>query len=307
MSERPFIGQDMPGNCLLSIIIPFFNAETTIRRTMESLSNVSTGAGERVEVIMVDDGSDDGGSRVASAMKQELPHLSITLMTQQNAGTSAARNAGLMRARGEWVFFLDADDELAFDPVPFIEKHTDASCLAFAVRYYLGSEPRGISRPVSVNRENHLAVFTSRNAVAVSGVIFRKDRMDNYFDPQYRFLEDWLFWIQNHRIFEVMKVFPDVSSAVIHSHGANKTADREKHGKFRRLVAEKVLSDFGPRLAPQQKNNLLIQSRIGMVQEGLKVPADTFFLFPCNALLYLKMLAYVLFGKRLASLDLYGS
>ncbi|MDH4231605.1 MAG: glycosyltransferase family 2 protein [Nitrospirota bacterium] len=294
-------------NKTLSIIIPVFNSEKTIGRTLESLKSLSAKSRQSAEVIIIDDGSTDRSVEIVMSWEGELPLLQVVLVRQKNMGTSVARNTGLMRARGEWIFFLDADDELAFDPVPFIEQHADASCLAFSVRFCKNMRRRGMLRPVLLGHRNFVDVFTARNAFQPSNLIFRREFLDSLFDPSFLYLEDWLFWIQNPRVFEKMKIFPDVTSAIVHSHGANKTADRKRHGRFRRLVAEKVLSDFDMRLSSKQKNNLLIQSRIGMVQEGLKVPAGTFFLFPCSLLLYMKLLAYVLFGKSLARLDFYGS
>jgi glycosyltransferase involved in cell wall biosynthesis len=64
---------------------------------------------DRVEVVMVDDGSTDDSRAVLEAWAARRPEL-VTVLTQANAGQGAARNAGLAVARGEWVTFPDPDD-----------------------------------------------------------------------------------------------------------------------------------------------------------------------------------------------------
>lgn len=92
----------------MSVIIPAYNAEDTIVRCLGSIPRHNT-----TDVIVVDDGSDDGTRRI-------LENLSASgevfrTLRLQHKGTAAARNAGLRQARGEYVCFLDADDELGKD------------------------------------------------------------------------------------------------------------------------------------------------------------------------------------------------
>ena len=88
-----------------SVIIPLYNKGRYIDAT---LASVTAQTFADMEVIVIDDGStDDGPARVATHASADTR---LRLLRQPNGGVSAARNAGLRAARGEWVAFLDADD-----------------------------------------------------------------------------------------------------------------------------------------------------------------------------------------------------
>lgn len=90
---------------LISVIIPLYNKEPIIRRTIQSVLSQSF---SDFELIVVNDGSTDSSMDVVRTISD--PRL--RLVEQENGGPSKARNTGVEAARGEWVLFLDADDEL---------------------------------------------------------------------------------------------------------------------------------------------------------------------------------------------------
>ena len=95
---------------LLSYIIPLYNTEAYIVRCLRSIIAQDLPEGG-YEVLVVDDGSTDGGRELVEALAAEHPQ--VRLLSQTNAGVSAARNKALDAARGRFVQFVDSDDYLA--------------------------------------------------------------------------------------------------------------------------------------------------------------------------------------------------
>lgn len=93
---------------MISIIIPLYNKERTILQSIESVLSQSF---RDIELVVVDDGSTDSSASIVEGIGDNR----LTLIKQENAGPSAARNTGLHSAHGEWIVFLDADDELCED------------------------------------------------------------------------------------------------------------------------------------------------------------------------------------------------
>lgn len=94
----------------ISIIIPFFNAEMYISKTIQCLIQQTL---DEIEIIMVDDGSTDQSLEICQKLTKNYSHFKI--ITQKNKGVSAARNMGVKYSTGEYYLFLDADDEFDSD------------------------------------------------------------------------------------------------------------------------------------------------------------------------------------------------
>lgn len=88
----------------ISVIIPLYNKRSTILRAIDSILKQSI---TPLEIVIINDGSTDDSWEVV----QKLGNPLIRLYSQENAGVSEARNKGAQLARGEWLAFLDADDE----------------------------------------------------------------------------------------------------------------------------------------------------------------------------------------------------
>lgn len=93
----------------LSVIIPVYNGAKTIVRCLDSLVTIPD-ATTALEIIVINDGSQDETLEVVTDYQALHPELTIRVITQTNQGQSAARNKGLEVARGAYVWFVDADD-----------------------------------------------------------------------------------------------------------------------------------------------------------------------------------------------------
>lgn len=94
----------------VSIIMPVYNVEKYLKKTLESVEAQSF---QNYELIAINDGSTDKSFEILKMYQDRMPQLYI--MDQKNSGVSTARNRGIKRATGEYVCFLDADDQLSPD------------------------------------------------------------------------------------------------------------------------------------------------------------------------------------------------
>ena len=119
---------------LVSIILPCYNNAETLSRTVRSIQAQTQ---TDWELIAVDDGSQDNTHQVLLALAGGEPRMRV--IHQENGGVSAARNAGILAARGEWLSFADADDHLlehAFAHLlSMTDEDTDIVCGAYVMRY----------------------------------------------------------------------------------------------------------------------------------------------------------------------------
>lgn len=92
---------------ILSIIIPVYHVERTLDRCVEGILRQDL---DDFEVILVDDGGDDNCPRICDEWARRDAHVRV--VHQSNAGLSAARNAGIELAQGDYLTFVDSDDYL---------------------------------------------------------------------------------------------------------------------------------------------------------------------------------------------------
>ena len=103
----------------VSVIVPFYNAEPYLKRCIDTL--LKQDFNKPFEIIMVDDASTDNSQNI---VKMEDSPLIKLRSLPSNTGPSAARNIGLKIAKGEYVFFLDADDTISTCTLKTLYSHT---------------------------------------------------------------------------------------------------------------------------------------------------------------------------------------
>ena len=112
----------------VSVVVPLFNKAPTVADSLRSILNETC---PPHEVIVVDDGSDDGGPEIVAGFENAQVKL-IRLEKPARSG-EAARNAGVLAATGDWIAFLDADDTWfphhLSNIQEMVQKHPDVGCI----------------------------------------------------------------------------------------------------------------------------------------------------------------------------------
>lgn len=201
---------------LVSIIIPTFNGEKTIQRSLDSVLK-QTYSG--FEVIVVDNGSTDTTLQI---LKRYCKLDSRITVYSSSKGRSNARNLGLTKAKGNFIQFLDDDDEIApnklYRAISFLEHNLEYD--AFVCGSVTINDKSGeIVRRVKTNivYKNGLLGY---NPFRINDIVFRRRIVKYEFNQSLEFCEDWLFWAMN---LETKKIYIDNLhfEAIVHVTGSN--------------------------------------------------------------------------------------
>ncbi len=184
----------------VSVIIPTYNRAQMV---CEAVDSVLAQTLKDVEIIVVDDGSDDGTGEVL----QERYGERIRYFYQENQGRSVARNRGVRASSGPYLLFLDSDDLLLPDALrqqtEFLDAHPEVD-VVYSDGYYCDATGRPIQR-ISLERPSVpegklLEVMVLHNiVVATHSAMVRRRALDRlgypYFDETLRGTEDGYFWL----------------------------------------------------------------------------------------------------------------
>lgn len=183
----------------LSYVMPAYNRATCVTAAAESvLTQLETDD----ELIIVDDGSTDDTPQRLLELKERWNGL-LKVDRQANAGPGAARNRGIALAAGDWVGFLDSDDELLPGSVALVraaiarDPEAGFLCGGRVERVNGGGERRLAGRTVSDDPRQAMESFlvTGRRSLGVGAVLARRDvALRTGFPPELRFAEDNVFF-----------------------------------------------------------------------------------------------------------------
>jgi len=180
----------------VSVIIPAYNSASTIIRALQSVAAQTLAP---LEIIVVDDASSDATRDLVATFASSSP-IPVRVLTQTtNSGPSAARNAGWDAATGDYIAFLDADDqwhprkiELQY-PVMNNQPEITMSChghhFSSSTTWAQITAADASATPISFHK------FLIRNRCATPTVMLKRD-ISERFDSRKRFAEDYLLWMQ---------------------------------------------------------------------------------------------------------------
>ena len=182
---------------MISVVITAYNCEKYLQKCLLSViqqQNVP------FEILIVDDGSRDG---TLSIIKQYAEcNNNVSYISQTNAGLAAARNAGIKMAKGEWLFFLDGDDELPPDALESLWKNAshdvDSVVSTISVLYDSDAIPKLDENWYRINWSGLKQVKVTELFnfhCSACGKLFRKSIIDKYNlrFPEGCWYEDW-YW-----------------------------------------------------------------------------------------------------------------
>ena len=178
----------------ISVIIPTFNRKKTLERAIQSVMNQSLSP---FEILIIDDGSNDGTEEWIKENFQNIKYI-----YQNNHGVSSARNIGIENAYGEWVAFLDSDDEWLpnklYEQVKAIESNPEMK--------FFHTNEIWIRNGVRVNQMKKHKKYGGYIfekcldicKISPSSVLIQKEVFDNIgiFDESLRVCEDYDLWLR---------------------------------------------------------------------------------------------------------------
>ena len=178
----------------ISVVVPAYNATKTIEAALRSALEQELAP---LEVIVVDDGSQDG---TAEFVEREFP--TVRMVRQQNAGPSAARNTAGKLAQGDWLAFLDADDtwlpqKLRLQAAALEAAPEIGMCSTSWVRDR-SQAPAQFSAEAMPTRRFRWHDILRLNRFQTSTALVRKDLFERVggFRPEIDGTEDWDFWMR---------------------------------------------------------------------------------------------------------------
>lgn len=167
---------------LISVIIPVFNAEKSIKQTLISILNQTY---DNLEILVIDDGSTDRTAGIIKAIKDPR----IVYIFQHNQGPASAKNTGIKKFSGEWLIFVDADD--------LIEKSAIEKLHSFATKKKSDLVIYSYAR---INKENEVidkvnvsSIHIDEMFTAVWNKFYKKSIFNDLYFPEGTYFEDVSF------------------------------------------------------------------------------------------------------------------
>lgn len=225
---------------LVSIIVTTFNRQKMLKRALDSLFSQTY---KNIEIIVVDDASTDGTKKYLQSIKDE--RLKVVYRKANWGNDTKPKNQGIMVSTGEYLAFLDSDNEYYADAIAMRLKGFEEQPLADVVytdRLVVNDDDKEWDPKVGINSDFDISLLFTQNFIDTSDVLIKRDVLFTVggFDERYRKYVDWNLWI---RIAKAAYKFHHVAKVAMtyHLHKNMKSV----------TVKDKITKPFG-NTTPQQ-------------------------------------------------------
>lgn len=215
----------------ISLIVPFYNSEKTIKKCIESILNQTY---TNFEAIMINDGGVDSSvDLVKSYMEKDNR---IKLINNNHGGVSSARNTGIRNATGNYIEFLDSDDHLEpnmMEKLMETSKKYDADIVVCDYTHPTFKNYFGNTIIDATNRAELKKYYETTFAVVVPwNKLYKKDVIKTFFDEDVHFAEDELFGMAN--MFNAKKIV-GINDVLYHYYIAPKETSFEESSAINKI------------------------------------------------------------------------
>ena len=166
-------------NIEFSVIIPFYNSELYLSDAIESIINQTLNFDDQIQLILIDDGSNDNSLNIAKDYVKRYPE-NIEIYSQEHKGVGSARNLALEHISGNYICFLDSDDKLSNNTLKnvkdaFLQYDTDVVAVPVAFFGRIARDPKKFSLTGVIDLEKH----PDRYLASCSSSFFKKSAIGN--------------------------------------------------------------------------------------------------------------------------------
>lgn len=196
----------MRQKALVSIIVPVYQAVSVLDRTIESLLAQTY---RPIEILLVDDGSTDGSGKICDLYAEQYDEIRV--FHQNHAGVSHARNCGIKAAKGKYIQFTDADDEISPSFIEKLVETLEVSCADMALcGYEVVSENNSRTERFTKgiysksNAEDVYAIIMQNMLSVTWNKLYIKSKIKHLYDSELFLSEDSVFcvayFMDNHKV-----------------------------------------------------------------------------------------------------------
>ncbi len=186
----------------ISVIIPVYNTAPYLRECVDSVISQTFAD---TQIILVDDGSDDGSAGICDEYADRFDNVSV--IHKSNGGLSEARNVGMAASHGEYTFFLDSDDRIVPDTLETLlgllnGYDADIATAGHIYWYDNAAVPaRGVDNDTVFDREDSMRELIGNSVIKnfAWGKLYRTELLDGLSFPPGRYYED-VYW--THLVFD---------------------------------------------------------------------------------------------------------